>query len=186
MNKVIITGASGFVGKYLIESLNRVGRPLEVVCITRKSFYNLGGLSSELSNLSIRTFNADLNDYSSIERLLTEFRPDSVFHLASESSVSHSWANPIESFLNNTNIFLNLVESIRKHAIQCRVLSIGSSEEYGVVNPTDLPLLESAPLNPVSPYAVARVAQEQLSKVYCHGYGMYIVMTRSFNHIGPG
>ena len=186
MNKIIITGASGFVGRYLIEALNELGRPLEIVCITRTSHFDFTELYTRLHNLSIRTFHADLNDYSSIKTLLNEFRPDSVFHLASESSVSHSWSNPIGSFQNNTNIFLNLVESIRQHSIKCKVLSIGSSEEYGIVNLRDLPLQESSTLNPVSPYAVARVSQELLSKVYCHGYGMDIVMTRSFNHIGPG
>jgi GDP-4-dehydro-6-deoxy-D-mannose reductase len=64
-------------------------------------------------------------------------------------------------------------------------LSIGSSEEYGNVSPEDLPLKEDHPLNPVSPYAVARVSQELLSRVYSEGYLLDIVMTRSFNHVGP-
>ncbi|RZK26302.1 MAG: NAD-dependent epimerase/dehydratase family protein [Flavobacterium sp.] len=80
---------------------------------------------------------------------------------------------------------LNLVESIRILNLKCKVLSVGSSEEYGVVNSDDLPLTEESYLNPVSPYAVARVSQELLSKVYVKGYGLDIVMTRSFNHIGP-
>jgi GDP-4-dehydro-6-deoxy-D-mannose reductase len=70
--------------------------------------------------------------------------------------------------------------------LDCRILSIGSSEEYGNVEEGDLPLDEEQALNPISPYAVARVSQEMLSKVYVDGYGMDIIMTRSFNHIGPG
>jgi GDP-4-dehydro-6-deoxy-D-mannose reductase len=69
--------------------------------------------------------------------------------------------------------------------IDTRILSIGSSEEYGNVNDEDLPLKEDHKFNPVSPYAVARVSQEYLSKIYTDGYGMDIVLTRSFNHIGP-
>ncbi|MBE0557974.1 MAG: GDP-mannose 4,6-dehydratase, partial [Proteobacteria bacterium] len=69
--------------------------------------------------------------------------------------------------------------------LSCRILSIGSSEEYGNVAAEDLPLKEDHPLNPVSPYAVARVSQELLSRVYSNGYHLDIVMTRSFNHIGP-
>ena len=66
------------------------------------------------------------------------------------------------------------------------MLSVGSSEEYGNVNASNLPLKENGPLNPISPYAVARVSQEMLSRVFADGYGMDIVMTRSFNHMGAG
>jgi GDP-4-dehydro-6-deoxy-D-mannose reductase len=90
------------------------------------------------------------------------------------------------SFRNNTNIFLNLLDAARKVNPEARILSVGSSEEYGAVKEEDLPLREDSPLNPVSPYAVARVSQELLSKVYADGYGLDIVMTRSFNHIGTG
>ncbi|MGY2133415.1 GDP-mannose 4,6-dehydratase [Hymenobacter sp. HD11105] len=182
MHKVLITGASGFVGKYLIEALSTLKDSLELVCISRNPYFQF----PSSKNLKIKVINADLNNYSALDNLFIHFKPDSVFHLASDSSVSHSWESPIESFLNNTNIFLNLVESLRKHSMSCRILSIGSSEEYGLVNPTNIPLNEDSPLNPISPYAVARVSQELLSKVYYEGYGMSIIMTRSFNHIGPG
>jgi GDP-4-dehydro-6-deoxy-D-mannose reductase len=91
----------------------------------------------------------------------------------------------VQSFQNNTNIFLNLIDGVRKLNMDVRLLSIGSSEEYGNVTDEDLPLTEDHRLNPVSPYAVARISQEYLSKVYADGYGMDIVLTRSFNHIGP-
>jgi GDP-4-dehydro-6-deoxy-D-mannose reductase len=102
------------------------------------------------------------------------------------SNVGQSWKAPVESFTNNTNIFLNLLDPIRKHGLETKVLSVGSSEEYGLVQESDLPLTESKPLRPGSPYGVARVAQEQLSQVFAEGYGLDVVMTRSFNHIGPG
>ncbi|HSA14756.1 MAG TPA: GDP-mannose 4,6-dehydratase, partial [Spirochaetota bacterium] len=79
----------------------------------------------------------------------------------------------------------NLVETVRELDIQCRILSVGSSEEYGNVTKEILPLKEGMPLIPTSPYAVARLSQEWLSKVFCNGYGLDIIMTRSFNHIGP-
>jgi GDP-4-dehydro-6-deoxy-D-mannose reductase len=117
---------------------------------------------------------------------VNNFKPDFLLHLASISSVGHSWKFPQDSFVNNTNIFLNLIEQIRLQEIPCRILSIGSSEEYGNVTKEMLPLREDSPLNPISPYAVARVSQEMISKIYEQGYGMDIIMTRSFNHIGPG
>jgi GDP-4-dehydro-6-deoxy-D-mannose reductase len=99
--------------------------------------------------------------------------------------VSYSWEYPVESFNNNTNIFLNILEAVRREDIKARVLSVGSSEEYGNVSEHEVPLTETAPLKPTSPYGVARVSQELLSKVYVEGFGLDIVMTRSFNHIGP-
>ena len=79
-----------------------------------------------------------------------------------------------------------MVEQIRLKKFRCRILSVGSSEEFGEVTEKELPLTEEHPLKPLSPYAVARVSQEMLSKIYADGYSMDIVMTRSFNHIGPG
>ena len=99
--------------------------------------------------------------------------------------MAFSWKEPAQSFQNNTNIFLNLIDAVRKLNIDTRILSIGSSEEYGNVNDEDLPLKEDHKLSPVNPYAVARISQEYLSRVYVDGYGMDIVLTRSFNHIGP-
>jgi GDP-4-dehydro-6-deoxy-D-mannose reductase len=113
-------------------------------------------------------------------------RPDVLIHLSSYSSVAYSWKYPIDAIKNNTNIFLNLLEALRAHASSCRVLSIGSSEEYGIVSENQTPLREHQPLRPASPYAVARVAQEDLSRVYCAGFGMDVVCTRSFNQVGPG
>jgi GDP-4-dehydro-6-deoxy-D-mannose reductase len=109
-----------------------------------------------------------------------------LIHLASFSSVGFSWQEPIASFTNNTNIFLNVLECVRRRSPATRVLSIGSSEEYGLVTEADLPLRETSPLRPLSPYAVARVAQEHLGDVYVRGFGLDVVATRSFNHLGPG
>jgi GDP-4-dehydro-6-deoxy-D-mannose reductase len=100
--------------------------------------------------------------------------------------VAQSCHTPLDSFVNNTNIFLNLVEQIRLKKSNCRILSVGSSEEFGEVSEKELPLTEEHPLKPVSPYAVARVSQEMLSKIYADGFSLDIIMTRSFNHIGPG
>ena len=102
-----------------------------------------------------------------------------------DPNLDYSWQHPEDSFTNNCNIFLNLIDAIRKSSPNCRILSVGSSEEYGNVAHADLPIRENQPLNPLSPYAVARVSQEQLSRVYVDAFGMQIIMTRSFNHIGP-
>jgi GDP-4-dehydro-6-deoxy-D-mannose reductase len=100
--------------------------------------------------------------------------------------VAGSWRNPNNSFQNNVNIFLNLLEDIRKTCSDCRVISVGSSDVYGIVKFSDLPIREEQGLNPMSPFGIARYSQELLSQLYSNVYGMDIVITRSFNHIGPG
>jgi GDP-4-dehydro-6-deoxy-D-mannose reductase len=128
----------------------------------------------------------NLLDRDMVDEIISEFRPDYVLHLASFSSVAFSWEHPVDCFNNNTNIFLNITESIRACGLEhCRILSVGSSEEYGNVTEDQIPLREDMKLYPVSPYAVARVSQEMLAKVLVDGYGMKIILTRSFNHMGP-
>ena len=88
--------------------------------------------------------------------------------------------------MNNTNIFLNIIDTVRLNDNGARVLSVGSSEQYGIVTAGDLPLTEDSPQCPANPYAVARVAQEQLAQIFASGYDLDICCTRSFNHCGPG
>ncbi len=182
MQKILITGITGFVASYFMAYLNEIHGNVKVIGIGREKDFN----GNSFNNIAFEYEQADLNNRLRVQDILANHRPDYVLHLASDSSVSYSWKYPIDGFQNNTNIFLNLIESIRILQLNCRILSVGSSEEYGIVDASQLPLNEEAPLNPISPYAVARVSQELLSKVYANGYDLDIVMTRSFNHIGAG
>jgi len=183
MEKFLITGFSGFVSKHFLNLLESKGENASILGIDmHEPAFNTSGFK----HISCEFEKLDLLHTDSVQNVIYQFQPDYIIHLASFSSVSFSWKNPILSFQNNTNIFLNILEAIRLNNVQTRVLSIGSSEEYGNVNEHDIPLREGQILKPVSPYAVARVSQEMLSRVYMDGYGIDIVMTRSFNHIGPG
>jgi len=178
----LITGFSGFVSKYFVEYLNRIQEKVNILGIdVAEPYFDF----EHSDNNDIKFSKVDLLDKNKVRRIILRFQPDFILHLASFSSVAFSWMKPVFSFNNNTNIFLNLLEAVKETGIKCRVLSVGSSEEYGIVKDEDLPLSESTKLNPISPYAVARVSQELLSKIYVDGYGLNIVMTRSFNHIGP-
>jgi GDP-4-dehydro-6-deoxy-D-mannose reductase len=182
MKKYLVTGYSGFVSRHFLEYLDN-----------DKTYASIMGLDvqkPEFSNSSYKSIRADfekidLLDQNRVESIIFNFQPDYIVHLASYSSVAFSWKEPILSFQNNMNIYLNLLEAVRKLNLPARILSIGSSEEYGNADEETLPLTEAHIPKPVSPYAVARVSQEMISKVYVDGYGLDIVMTRSFNHIGP-
>jgi GDP-4-dehydro-6-deoxy-D-mannose reductase len=177
--KYLVTGCFGFVGAYLVEAIHRADPTAEIIAVDRAppppSFPAV-----------TRTEVLDLLELAAIASVIAREQPDRLVHLASLSSVGLSWHEPITSFTNNTNIFLNVLECVRRHSPTTRVLSIGSSEQYGLVTEADLPLCESQPLRPLSPYAVARVAQEHLGEVYVRGYGLDLVATRSFNHLGAG
>jgi GDP-4-dehydro-6-deoxy-D-mannose reductase len=182
MNKYLITGFSGFVGQHFIEHLENCEQPCLIKGLDiHEPYFDF----NHYKNVKIGFETIDLLSKDRVEYIIHEFQPDYILHLASFSSVAFSWKEPIVSFQNNTNIYLNLLEAVRKSNLQARILSVGSSEEYGNVNEKYLPLTEDMPLKPVSPYAVSRVSQELLSQIYVTGYGLDIIMTRSFNHIGP-
>jgi len=181
LKKYLITGYAGFVSRHFLEYLdkNEANASIKGLDLQKPQF-------SQDSYKSIRVNfeKVDLLDQDRIESIIFNFQPDYIVHLASYSSVAFSWKEPILSFQNNMNIYLNLLESVRKLNLPARILSIGSSEEYGNVEEKLLPLTETHMPGPINPYAVARVSQEMISKVYVDGYGLDIVMTRSFNHIG--
>lgn len=180
--KILITGFSGFVSRHFLAYLQENDHEAEVCGVDiRPPAFDI----SIFDKITITYYTVNLLETDSVRSLLDRFIPDYIIHLASFSSVAYSWKHPVECFQNNTNVFLNIIAAVQELQLKCRVLSVGSSEEYGNVKEIDLPLREDSNLLPCSPYAVARVAQEMLSHVYAKSYGVDIVMTRSFNHIGP-
>jgi len=177
MNRILITGCNGFVARYFVDYFRAKNNAVEFFGVDISPSCAMEGVSYS---------QMDLMDLDGINKLLLVYKPTHIAHFASVSSVSQSWEMPVESFKNNTNIFLNIVESVRKLGLSPRILSIGSSEEYGNYPQHALPLKEYYQLRPSNPYAIARVAQEMISKLYADSYGLEIMMTRSFNHIGPG
>jgi len=175
--KYLITGISGFVAGHYLEylALKKPGVKIAGIDLhSKKSFRKKS-----------KFYKGSLLDKRLIANVIKKTKPDYIVNLASYSSVAYSWRCPAECFVNNTNIFLNLVEAVRNLKSKAKILSIGSSEEYGIASHADIPLNEKSRLNPANPYAIARVAQENLSKIYADGYRMPIICTRSFNHIGP-
>lgn len=181
---MLITGFSGFVSRHFLNYLVENNLSYEVLGVD----VNLPKFAMEdyAPTLAMSFEQVNLLDKEAVEDMIATFRPDYILHLASFSSVAYSWQHPADCFMNNTSIFLNVTEALRKHDLcDCRLLSVGSSEEYGYVKKEELPLQEDMPLVPVNPYAVARVSQEMMAKVLADSFGMQIMLTRSFNHMGP-
>jgi GDP-4-dehydro-6-deoxy-D-mannose reductase len=183
----LITGIGGFVGSHLARILALEDGVRTVGMVRDSSQHEASGGESGAGAVDSLVTSA-MDSVDGLREILDSVQPDRIVHLAAQSSVGESWRSPATTFFNNSNIFLNLLEAIRQSGDvgSCRLLSVGSSEQYGNSLPRDSGYVETDPQVPNSPYAVARTAQEQLARVYVDGFGMDIVCTRSFNHIGPG
>lgn len=173
--KYLITGICGFVGGYFVKHLLSKESDAEI--------YGVDIMPECQLNINYKCLN--LFDYPAVEKLIGDIKPDYILHLAAMSSVAASWEKPAETFKNNTGAVINLLEAVRLKSPDTKILAVGSSDVYG--NGTkNIPFSEDMPLNPQSPYAVARVSQEMLCRLYAEEYGLNVVMSRSFNHFGPG
>lgn len=180
---ILITGFSGFVATHFVEYIYNNAPEYNIVGIDiNPPTFDYSVFEDKLQ---IVFHQVNLLNTGELYKIFNEVLPEYVLHLAAFSSVAYSWKHPEESFKNNCNIFLNLIQVVKEIKPDCKVLSVGSSEEYGNVGHENVPIRENQRINPLSPYAVARVSQEMLSKVYVDAYGLNIIMTRSFNHIGP-
>jgi GDP-4-dehydro-6-deoxy-D-mannose reductase len=180
--KILITGIAGFAARHFLDYINEKEPGSEVAGIYHETLPAFS--ADQLSNLKISLYKLSLLDKDKFAAVLKEFRPDYILHLAGRSSVANSWKDPAGSITDNTNFFLNIVETVRAMQLKCRILSVGSTEEYGNAN-AGLPLKETDCPEPASPYGVARVLQQKLVAIYANTYDIDIVHTRSFNHIGP-
>lgn len=180
MTRVLITGITGFVGSYLAEFLLNEGMEVYGIVRWRSRMENIEHIKEKLKLLQ-----ADLRDSHSLELALKESEPEYVFHLAAQSFVPMSWRAPAETLETNIIGTSHLLEAIRKSNYDPVVHIAGSSEEYGLVYPDELPIKETNPLRPLSPYGVSKVAEDLLGWQYFKSYGMKIVRTRAFNHTGP-
>ncbi len=180
--RVLITGTTGLAGSHLAEYL--LEDPSMEVHGTIRWRSNREHIAPFEKDLFLHE--CDLKDPYAVLRLLQDVRPQRIHHLASQSNVASSWNAPRETLINNITAQLNLFEAVRHTANEdLRIHVSGSSEEYGLVHEHELPVRETNPLRPLSPYAVSKVTQDTLAYQYHRSYGLHIVRTRSFNHTGP-
>jgi GDP-4-dehydro-6-deoxy-D-mannose reductase len=168
--RVLVTGASGFVGGYLIESLRAKGHDVIGTSLNEQDGY----------------IHVDMRDASGIEAAVVEAAPDRVFHLAAQSRAALSWKEPAVTYEVNVSGTHYLLSALHEHSPNARVLLPCTSDQYGVVAPEECPIDEATPEKPVSPYAVSKSAQEGVGRTFHFAFGMFVVATRAFMHIGPG
>lgn len=180
--KVFITGITGFVGSHLsdyilkdhpeyeIHGLLRWRSPMDNICHIKDKLHLHYG---------------DLKDQGSLIRILKEVKPDKIFHLAAQSYVVTSFNAPVDTLETNIIGTTNLLEAVRILNLKCKIHICSSSEVFGQVTPEDVPINESCPLRPASPYAVGKVGEDMISLQYFLSYGIKTIRTRMFTHTGP-
>src|SRR5712692_1490415 len=204
--RVLITGITGFAGSHLAEYVlaNHSDVALYGTYRWRSRMENLDALSAsgKLETIEgryptgatlrddahkgrVTLLHCELTDAGAVEKLIAATRPDRIFHLAAQSFVQSSFDEPSATMRINIEAQLNILEAIRRHDTKIRMHVAGSSEEYGLVHPDEVPMKETNPLRPLSPYAVSKVAQDKMAYQYFKSYGLHTVVTRGFNHAGP-
>ena len=207
---VLITGISGFVGAYLAEELVKQGANVHGLVRRRTDGSTPKNIKYHSLEDKFNWITGDLTDISSLESAINESQPDYVFHLAAQSFVPQSFDNPTDTETTNSKGTNNLLEALRTTDSDSKLVFAGSSEEYGLVFSSqeqydnakkqygnifpdiedgiinELPISETNPLRPMSPYAVSKVYGEYLCRNYYHSYGMDTVVSRAFNHEGAG
>lgn len=180
--RILITGITGPVGSALADELLRSGEGIAVHAFKRwrsdtRPIDHLRG--------QITFHEGDIEDPFSVGRAVERAAPDRIFHLAAQSYPGASWDAPIATMRANVEGTINLLEAVRLHCPVARVHIAGTSAQYGYVDPNDMPIRETQPMRPLSPYGVSKVAAELTGLQYHHNYGLHVVVTRSFNHVGP-
>lgn len=161
--QTLVTGASGFVGSYLLPALQSQG------------------------NYEIHSFLGDIRSRETVEKQLREVQPDILIHLAAQAFVPNAIANPWETEEINVGGTLNLLETLHRLQKPCKMLYVSSADVYGKQNMDVLPLKESLLPKPVNPYAGSKLAAESFCRQYAeYSPSVSVVIARPFNHIGIG
>jgi GDP-4-dehydro-6-deoxy-D-mannose reductase len=172
--RVLVTGARGFVGRYLMAELTAAGH--EAVGLSR---------SQDCPNPAGNERVADICHRAELENIIRDIRPEGCIHLAGIAFVPVGWSQPRLVFDVNVGGALNLMEALRAHAPGCRTVLVSSALVYGTSHP-ERPRDETAPLDPQSIYAVSKVAADLNGLLFSRHYGLPIMTARPCNHIGPG
>jgi GDP-4-dehydro-6-deoxy-D-mannose reductase len=178
--RILITGASGFVGRHLIAQCRLVYPHALLYGLSRQDSMQPG------EQESFHPLVGDVCSFQDVAEAVSIAQPDIIFHLAAQSSVAQSWQDPVSTLRVNAEGLLHLLEVLRKENLTPRVLISGSSEQYGRVLPEENPVNEEQPFRPVNPYAVSKVTQDLYAYQYFVSHRIPVIRVRAFNHFGPG
>ncbi len=177
--KILITGASGFIGRYLANSALALGHEVVGTYLTEPE------LASRIpTDPRVRWRRLDLREGAGVRKLVEATRPEAVFHLGAQAYAKTAWADPLDTFDTNVLGTIRLYEALRRRPPARGVLLAASAAAYGIA--PRLPIVEEAPLWATNPYGVSKACQEEVSYQYAVNFGLRIVRARLFGTTGPG
>jgi dTDP-glucose 4,6-dehydratase len=194
-SKILVTGGLGFIGSNFITMIMEKYKNLHIINYdkagygSRKLYGNIRNSTIEFGNNSYKWIHGDLKDnicrISRIDHVLKNDKFDYVFHFAAESHVDRSINIPAPFVENNVMGMVNLLEAIRKHQSNIRLINISTDEVFGHLSVDDDPFTEHSPFAPRSPYAASKASADLIANSYVTTYGMDIVTTHCCNNFGP-
>jgi GDP-4-dehydro-6-deoxy-D-mannose reductase len=177
--RVLVTGAGGFVGPYLVRALAAGGHAVH-------GLVHHSDATAPLAGLPMTPHAGDVTDGPAFAAVVASVAPDAVVHLAALSFVPEAERDPPAAYRVNVGGTLAVVSAVRAHAPAARLLYVGSGDAYGVVRPEELPIDEDVPMRPLSVYGASKAAAEVTVAQWGRAYGIDVVRVRPFNHTGPG
>lgn len=176
--RILITGANGFVGRHLEREL--VSRDHDVFLGVKQIGEN------DYTQRVQRSLEINILDKEQVKSVIAFVEPDVIVHLAAQSNVMHSWDEPTYTLTTNIIGTVNIVEVVGELSLSTKIITIGSSEEYGMTAKYTDKLTESSPCLPQNPYAISKFAAGEIAQQIAKKYHLNHIHVRPFNHFGPG
>jgi len=178
--KCLITGIGGSGASYLAEYLLNVEPNLKIIGLARRR------LAENKLSKKIKIIQCNMNNFKKLKTIIAKNKPDLIYNFASNADVKESFIQPRKIILNNNNSCINLLEAIRlTKNFRPLIISISTSEVYGLVKKNQTPIVETCKYNPANPYAVSKTFQDLLAQNYIKNFNLRIIITRMFSYLNP-
>ena len=184
MNDILVTGGTGFVGSHMIDYILKYAiRPEQKIYCTKRWLEDTKNVD-HIDDKRFRFIDCDFNDAPSVYRAIEISKPEKVFHFAAQSFPEVSFHTPSVTLSTNTLGTTYLLEAIRNSDCDPVIVSVSTSEVYGMPEEDEVPIKETNPIRAANPYSISKVGHDLMSQYYHKAYGMKIITTRMFSHEG--
>ena len=181
---ILITGGTGFVGSHMIDYILEYAiKPNQKIYCTKRWMEDTKNVD-HINDDRFEFVDCDLLDAHSITRAIEISKPSKVFHFAAQSFPEVSFKIPVITLQTNTVGTTRLLEAIKDSKYNPIIVSISSSEVYGMPEEDEIPIKETNPIRAANPYSISKVGHDLMSQYYHKAYGMKIIITRMFSHEG--